>query len=148
MVTKRKNTRLESEGAEFIVVGWLLINGIEAHKTYTSMPGYDLVALNAGRNKSARIQVKSRYSTGVSHSIIKNFDSDFVVFVKLNRGYPKPRKNGSKGIQAPEFYVVPTQVVFEAQDPDDSWHKIKFKSIPDFDIYRDNWQLIRNYLDT
>ena len=43
---KRRNTQLEAEGAEFLVVGWLLINGIEAHKMYTKAPGYDLVAVN------------------------------------------------------------------------------------------------------
>ncbi len=55
---KRRDTRLEAEGAEFLVVGWLLINGIEAHKTYSKMPGYDLIAVNAKDNKSCRIQVK------------------------------------------------------------------------------------------
>jgi hypothetical protein len=35
---KRRNTQLEAEGAEFLVVGWLLINGIEAHKMYSKAP--------------------------------------------------------------------------------------------------------------
>ncbi len=26
-MAKRRNTRLEAEGAEFLVVGWLLVNG-------------------------------------------------------------------------------------------------------------------------
>lgn len=140
---KRRDTRLESEGAEFLVVGWLLVNGIEAHKTYSKMPGYDLIAVNAEKNKSCRIQVKSRYQTGVGHFIIKNFDSDFVVIALLNRGYSKPRKSGDTGIKDPEMYVVPTEVIRNAQNPDDNWHKVSFSKIPNLEIYLNNWELIR-----
>lgn len=40
----RLDTRLESEGAEFLVLGQLLIARIPTYKTYTNMPGWDLVA--------------------------------------------------------------------------------------------------------
>ena len=143
-MAKRRDTRLEAEGAEFLVVGWLLVNGIEAHKTYSKMPGYDLIAVNAEENKSCRIQVKSRYQTGVGHFIIKNFDSDFVVIALLNRGYAKPRKNGETGVKDPEMYVVPTKVIRKAQDPSDSWHKVSFSKIPNLDDYLNNWELIRS----
>ena len=56
----RLDTRLESEGAEFLVRGQLLPHKIPTYKTYTNMPGYDLVSTNPGCNTSARIQVKSR----------------------------------------------------------------------------------------
>lgn len=144
---KRRDTRLEAEGAEFLVVGWLLVNGIEAHKTYSKMPGYDLIAVNAEGNKSSRIQVKSRFQTGVGHFIINNFDSDFVVIALLNRGYAKPRKNGDAGIKDPEMYVVPTKVVQAAQDPTDSWHKVSFSKIPNFSSYLNNWEFIRMALE-
>ena len=143
---KRRNTRLEAEGAEFLVVGWLLVNGIEAHKTYSKMPGYDLIAVSIDGNKSCRIQVKSRYQTGVGHFIIKNFDSDFVVIALLNRGYAKPRKNGETGIKDPQMYVVPTSVIREAQDPNDEWHKVSFSKIPDLSVYLNNWEIIREAL--
>ena len=52
---KRKNTRLESEGAEFLVLGNLLLNGIPSYKTYTNMPGYDLVATSPENNTSVMI---------------------------------------------------------------------------------------------
>lgn len=146
-MTKRRDTRLEAEGAEFLVVGWLLVNGIEAHKTYSKMPGYDLIAVNAVGNKSCRIQVKSRFQTGVGHFIIKNFDSDFVVIALLNRGYSKPRKNGDTGLKDPEMYVVPTKVIKKAQDPSDSWHKVSFSKIPNLNSYLNNWELVRNYLN-
>ena len=144
---KRKDTRLEAEGAEFLVVGWLLVNGIEAHKTYSKMPGYDLIAVNTEGNKSTRIQVKSRFQTGVGHFIIKNFDSDFVVVALLNRGYAKPRKNGATGIKDPEMYIIPTKIVKAAQDPSDSWHKVSFNKIPDLTNYLNNWELIRTILE-
>ena len=144
---KRRDTRLEAEGAEFLVVGWLLVNGIEAHKTYSKMPGYDLIAINAKGNKSCRIQVKSRYQTGVGHFIIKNFDSDFVVIALLNRGYAKPRKNGDTGIKDPQMYVVPTDVIKKAQDPSDTWHKVSFSKIPNLDQYLNDWESIRSKLD-
>ena len=50
----RQNTRIESEGAEFLVLGQLLIAGIPTYKSYTNMPGYDLVATNPDANSSAR----------------------------------------------------------------------------------------------
>ena len=53
----RQDTRLESEGAEFLVLGQFLIHKIAAYKTYTNMPGYDLVATNPDQNTSAKIQV-------------------------------------------------------------------------------------------
>lgn len=50
---KRQNTKLESEGAEFLVLANLLIGGIESYKTYINYPGYDLVAINPQSKKSA-----------------------------------------------------------------------------------------------
>lgn len=110
------------------------------------MPGYDLIAVNAASNHSSRIQVKSRFQTGVGHIIIKNFDSDFVVIALLNRGYAKPRKTGETGVKAPEFYIIPTKVIRSAQDPNDDWKKASFNKIPEFKKYLNNWELIRGSL--
>jgi len=49
MAMSRLDTRLESEGAEFLVLGQLLIHRIAAYKTYTNMLGYDLVATHPER---------------------------------------------------------------------------------------------------
>jgi hypothetical protein len=59
---KRRNTKLEAEGAEFMVLGMLLVEGIHCFKAYTNFPGYDLVAVNPASQKTARIQVKSRWA--------------------------------------------------------------------------------------
>ena len=45
---QRMDTRLESEAAEFLVLGHLLTAGMEEHKAYTRFPGFDVLALNPG----------------------------------------------------------------------------------------------------
>ncbi len=137
----RQDTKLESEGAEFLALGQLLVQRIPAYKTYTNMPGYDLVATNPATNRSARIQVKSRWSTGAPGFLIKNFECEFVVVVKLNRG----SKDGRGVVLPPEYYVLPVSVVRKAHRPGD-WSKVFFKDIRDFGQYQDNWSLVREFL--
>ncbi len=100
----RLNTQLESSGAEFLVLGNLLIQGIAAYKTYQNYKSYDIIAVNADKGSMVRIQVKSRYQTGWNGFLIKDFDCDFVVLVALNRGYKKPRKDGDTGIKSPDCF--------------------------------------------
>ena len=76
---KRLNTKLEASGAEFLVLGQLLIRGMQAYKSYVNHPGYDLIVVNPENKTQARIQVKSRFRTGATGFPIKNFESDFVV---------------------------------------------------------------------
>src|SRR4051812_46499425 len=88
IATTRQDTKLESEGAEFLVLGNLLLDGVSCFKAYVNFRGYDLVATNPESDKTARIQVKSRWATNYDRSFpIKNFDCEFVVHVALNRGY-------------------------------------------------------------
>ena len=138
----RQDTHLESEGAEFLVLGQLLIQGIPTYKTYTNMPGYDLVATNPERNRTARIQIKSRWKTKAEGFIIKNFDCDFVVIVKLNRG----SKEGTAEVLPPEYFVLPIDVA-EALPRTEGWGKVSFSKIPNMESYRDNWGQIQDFLD-
>ena len=140
MKTEKLDTRLESEGAEFLVLGQLLINKIPTYKTYTNMPGYDLVATNPENNKSAKIQVKSRWKTGARGFIIKKFDCDFVVIVLLNRG----SKDGTKKASDPIYYVLPVSAVNKL--PKDTFDLITFKSIIKFESYNNNWAQIAEFL--
>jgi hypothetical protein len=71
-VAKRLDTRLESEGAEFLVLGQLLIAGIEATKAYRNFEGFDLYASNPTAGKTCRIQVKRRWATDHGGFPIKN----------------------------------------------------------------------------
>jgi len=137
----RRDTRLESQGAEFLVLGELLIRRIPAYKTYTNMPGYDVIATNPDRKAAARISVKSRWSSEASQFIIKNFSCDFVVVAKSNRGaFGDP-----KTAKSPEFFVLPVGVVKRAPRSK-GWSRVTFRAIPNFLEYRDRWDLIRTFL--
>ena len=137
----RQNTRIESEGAEFLVLGQLLIAGIPSYKCYTNMPGYDIVATNPETNSSARISVKSRWRTGAEGFIIGNFDCDFVVIVRLNRG----TKDGRGEVLAPDFFVVPVGILSRLPRTT-AWNKISFRRIPELESYRDRWHAISDFL--
>lgn len=140
----RLDTRLEAEAAEFLVLGNLLLERIPAYKTYTNMPGYDLVATNPEQNTSAKIQVKSRWRTGAPGFPIKNFGCDFIVFCRLNRG----TKQGTGSVRAPEFYVFPVEVVREVWNPEDPWGKVMVRRIQEWERYFERWDLIRDFLAT
>jgi hypothetical protein len=57
----RHETRLEAQGAEFLVLGQLLIRGLQAYKAYANYPGYDLIAVSKDGARTCRIQVKHRH---------------------------------------------------------------------------------------
>jgi len=137
----RQDTKLEAEGAEFLVLGQLLLQRIPTYKTYTNMPGYDLVATNPDTNRSARIQVKSRWRTGAPFFLIKNFECEFVVAVRLNRG----RKGGGGRVRPPEYFVLPVETVKSVRRPG-TWSKVVFRDIADLETYQDNWSLIADFL--
>lgn len=144
MADHRQNTRLEAEGAEFLVCAYLLIEGIPTYKTYTQMPGYDLVAASPEAGTSARIQVKSRWASDSDHGFpLKNTDADFVVIVLLNRGNRLRSQVGGK--KAPEIFVFPMSIVLAARR-DDGWKKVMTRRINDRETYKENWELIRQFL--
>lgn len=148
-MSQRQNTKREAEGAEFLVLGHLLIEGISCYKAYVNFPGYDLVAINSDTSKTARIQVKSRWATNYDRKFpIKNFDCEFVVHVALNRGYRfgKRPKDGDLGIRDPEYYVFPASVIPPARVDRDSWNRVAITKIPNHERYRNNWRLIAEYL--
>jgi hypothetical protein len=118
------------------VLGHLLVEGLQAYKMYTNMPGYDVLVVNPETKGVARISVKSRWRAGAEGFIIKNFDSDFVVVVKLNRS--------STEFKSPEFFVIPTADLSVLKTS--GWGKITFSRIPNLDDYRGRWDRIRGYV--
>lgn len=135
---------MEAEGAEFLVCAHLLIEGIPTYKTYTQMPGYDLVAVNPECGKSTRIQVKSRWASDSDQGFpMKNTDTDFVVFVMLNRG--NRLRSHSDGKKPPDIFVFPIATVLGVRR-EDGWKKVMTRKIPDREIYRERWDLIRAHL--
>lgn len=143
---KRLDTKLESLGAEFLVLGSLLIEGISAYKSYQNFPGYDLVAVNPEKNISTKIQVKSRYRTDWDGFIINKFDCDFVIFVALNRGYKKAKKTGDTGLKSVEFFIFPISYVERIKDADNAWGKITKRRMINYSDYLGRWDLIKKFL--
>lgn len=139
--TKRQDTRKESEGAEFLVLGMLLIRGLPAFKDYRNTPGYDLIVAKP-RIPAITIQVKSRWRTNANGFIINQFDSDFVVVCLLNRG----NKSGKVKEKAPEFFVFPTEVL-KSVKRGDKFGKVNFSNVPNHEDYRDRWDLIKDKLE-
>jgi len=149
MAQVRQNTKLESEGAEFLVLGNLLVEGVSCYKAYVNFPGYDLVATDPVTSRIAKLQVKSRWATNYDKSFpIKNYDCDFVVHVALNRGYrfgKKPKPDDS-GVKDPEFYVFPVDVIRQARNPKSKWGKTNITNIENYKSYLNNWKLITDFL--
>lgn len=145
-VSVRRDSRLEAAGAEFLVLGLLLAEGIHAWKAYTNFPGWDIVAADPVGGRTCRIQVKSRWPTASPGFPFKNFDTDFVCFVALNRGFARPRKSGDDGRRAPQVYVLPIDVVRGAWVDEGSWQKVYLSKIPDLESYFERWDLIRSFL--
>lgn len=145
---KRLNTALPAQGAEFLVLGNLLMEGIETHKSYTNHPGYDLVAINADTGKVCRISVKSRYASDYDGGFpIKSLDCDFVVLVALNRGCRYGHKLASKGVASPIFYVVPVGVLAVQRRSHKDWYKAYIRVIEGgAEQYQYNWSLIGEWL--
>lgn len=146
-MVKRLNTQLESAGAEFLVLGNLLIEKIASYKSYHNFKGYDIISTNPAKNTSARIQVKSRYQTGWNGFIINNFDCDFVILVALNRGYRKQKKNGENGIKSPDCFIFPISYIKTLEKERSLWGKISKSKLSDLEFYKNRWDLIANFLD-
>jgi hypothetical protein len=144
MASTRRDTSLEAEGAEFLVCGHLLIEGIVAHKAYTRTAGYDVLAVDALTGRAARVQVKSRWATDARQQFpIKNPDCDFVVYVRLNRG---PKKGSSQAEKAdPEFFILPIESVLAVRRTD-GWGIARVGSIAELERFKGSWHLIRDFI--
>lgn len=150
MPRKFLDTRLQSIGAEFLVLGHLLVEGISAHKEYVNRPGHDLIAENATTGRLARVQVKSRFASDSNGFPIGNFDCEFVVYAKLNRGFRYTRRNTPAMETAPELYVFPISKIEGAINPKATWgkhYRVYTRDLAPIEEHRNAWHLIREYLD-
>jgi hypothetical protein len=139
----RQDTKLESDAAEFLVLGNLSLMRIPSFKSYVNTTGYDLIATNPESNRSARIQVKSRWKTGAAGFIINNFGNDFVVVVLLHRGASR----GAKPVLEPKYLVFQTKMLKRlAKSKSDDRGRIDFKHISILDSYTGNWTPISAFL--
>ena len=141
-----------SEGAEFLVLGELLIRGVHATKSYTGFTGWDVLAANPRTGKTARIQVKARLATDFDGGFpIKNVDSDFVVLVALNRGYRYQKKNRKdSGVKPVQYFVIPITSVKKAIKRGRTWGSMPKVHLQHLDTDKedleDNWKAIQKFL--
>ncbi len=142
----RTNTQLESAGAEYLVLGNLLRFRIQSFITSQNFEDYDIVATNPEKNLSIKIQVKSRFKESDMSFPIKKFGSEIVVFVKLNCGRRKQGKITYEYRKQPEYYIIPTEVC-KKYNRGGSWNKVHIKDIPNYEQYKDNWELIKKMLE-
>jgi hypothetical protein len=145
----RQNRQLESEGAEFLVLGQLLIRAIPAYKTYTNLHGYDLTATWPETNRFARIQVKSRWAINAPHFLIKDVDNcDFVVLVRLNRGHLySTSAEPAEPLEDTEYYVLSANDARSLIiDRESGWPKIRWQK-QKFEDHRRNWNRIKKFLE-
>lgn len=146
----RLNSKLEATGAEHLVLGHLLIEGIQSFIAPAGQRDYDIIATNPEANTSCRVQVKSRWATDANlHFFISKFDTDIVVLVRLNRGvrYRKARP-GDEGARDPDFFILPVEVVRTYVHAGKASSSLRLREVPDYEDYLNRWDLVRKFLGT
>lgn len=137
------------------MLGHLLIRGLHATKAYTRYPGWDVLATNPVTGRTCRLQVKARLATDFDGGFpIKNFDAEFVVLVALNRGYRYRKAKlidaGDDGVQEPEFYVLPMDVVSTVAKTAPQWgasSKVYMRRrIENWQQYKSAWHQVSEFL--
>lgn len=147
MPRKRLETTLSGAGAEHLVIGQMLIDGIHAYRAYLNQAAFDVLAVWPEGNTSCRIQVKSRWATDSNMSFpISKYDCDFVVFVLLNRGVRYRKARVDEEVQrVPDFYVVPIAVVSEHVTRG-RMSVLKLRQVPDYTMHLGAWGQVRDFL--
>ena len=140
---KKLDTKLFSNGAEFLVLSKLLLSNIQAYKTYVNFEGYDLVAVNPSNNKSAKVQVKSKNQLNDSGFYL-NKDSithtDFYVFAQT---YAYKRDEGevlliNDSVASPKLWVMDYKTAEKNKRVDKlgtPWISMSKKSFPEAEKY-------------
>lgn len=145
--------RMSGEGAEFLVLGELLVRHINAAKAYTNFPDWDILAFDSERESQVRIQVKSRYASDALGFILKSTNFEFLVVVHLNKGL---RYTTGKKFQptsdSPQFWIIPQAAVLAAigstpKNPKYGEWNLSLNKFPDkAREYENAWHLIAESL--
>lgn len=140
----RLDTTLQSEAAEFLVLGQLLLRGIPSYKAYTRNAGHDLIAVGTATNRSARIEVKSRYAADAHWNMAtkRDGDTDFYVYVRLNLGNRYTARLSEP--RAPEYFVFPAALI--AGLGQTGWKQARLRELATLGDHRDAWELIEAFL--
>lgn len=143
----RLDSKLAAAGAEHLVLGRLLIAGMQSYQAYTNQRDYDIIATAPDAHRSCRIQVKSRWATDANlHFPLSKTGFDFAVFVALNRGirYRNVRA-GEQQEREPDYWVIPVDVVLKHQRVG-KMSVLRLRDIPDRERYLDAWYLVGDFL--
>ena len=145
---------LTPDGAEFLVLGNLLVRGIYAYKNYVNTPDFDVVAFNPDNNKKiARIEVKSRQYKDAKMYQLRSFKSDFVVFVQLNKYTRTKKKKIFTGNENNiNYIIIPTKKVksLKRRKTPNTWGRFRI-NIGDLSSYKRyendlGWHQIKKFL--
>lgn len=154
-MAKRLDTKLFSNGAEFLVMSKLLLTNIQTYKAYVNFEGYDLVCVNPKENLSAKIQVKSKNFLNDTSFYLNSDDkteSDFYVFAQTN----SIKKVNEKytiipdSTKEPKLYVLDFATVkqYRKKDKKGTYYiSMSNKNIPKIDSYLNNWDQIKFFLN-
>ena len=145
---------LTPDGAEFLVLGNLLVRGIYAYKNYVNTPDFDVLAFNPDNNKKiARIEVKSSQRKDAKIYQIRDFKSDFVVFVQLNKyTRSKKKKRLTESENNINFIIIPTKIVksLRKRKTANTWgrFRINIGDLSSFKRYENDlgWYRIKKFL--
>ncbi|MGD0384319.1 MAG: hypothetical protein ABSA77_12415 [Thermoguttaceae bacterium] len=130
-----------SAGAENLVMGYLMRRNILTYKAPPNNEGYDLICINPDprhrpkkdEHAQVRIQVKSRYATDCDRGFPVKEESlnafDFLIVVFLNIGNFFQGKDGSSGLQEPDFYTFPNRFIRRHHEKTSTWQKVRLRSL-------------------
>lgn len=126
-----------SEGAEHLVIGYLMRRNILTYKAPPNNEGYDLICIHPDPKKvtkQIKIQVKSRYATDSNRSVPvkqKTFSAfDYLIIVFQNIGYYHRKRPIREGLSSAEFYTLPVSFVKEHHDRQGKgWEVFKTKKL-------------------
>jgi len=131
-----------SEGAEYLVMGYLMRRNILAYKAPPGNEGYDLICIHPdprrqtppGEKSLVRIQVKSRFASDCDRGFPvreQTLDAfDFLVVVFLNIGEFNKGKDGSTGEKTTEFYTLTPEFIKEHR-AETGWQKVRLRGLED-----------------
>lgn len=132
-----------SEGAEYLVMGYLMRRNILAYKAPPGNEGYDLICIHPdprhrpgpGEAAQVRVQVKSRYATDSDRGFpirASKLDAfDFVIVAFLNIGEFYDGHDGTTGQREPEFYTLSAAFIREHHYHSATWEKVNLRGLDD-----------------